>query len=198
MNKNYQEWLIKGVLPNALAVADYLTAQGWKAGKSTIYNHQKEGKLRPQQDGTFRISDVEKYAASFLKRLDGGQNGNLDKLQQSKLAADTRKSLAQAEHWEKKTQVFTGEYVPKDFFERELAKRAGVFRSDLEGFTRGEAAGIIHLVDGDTGKVPDLINYLLGKVDDFLDRYTEEKEFEIPPAVAADIEMRDEEEEEND
>lgn len=186
-------------LAHTLAVADYLSVQGWKAGKSTIYKHQKEGKLRPQQDGTFRIADVEKYAAAFLKRLDGSQSGKLDQLQQDKLIAETRKSLAQAEHWEKKTQVFTGEFVPKDFFERELAKRASIFRSDLEGFARAEAFGIIHLVEGDAGKISDLISYLLEKIDAFLDRYTEEKEFTLPaPAAIIDETFMEEREEEDD
>jgi len=187
-------------LANVLAVVDYLTTQGWRAGKSTIYKHQKEGRFRPQPDGSFLISDAEKYAAAFLKRLDGSRSSKIDDLQKDKLIAETRKSLAQAEHWEKKTQAFTGEFVPKDFFERELAKRAGVFRSDLENFFRTEAAGIIHLVEGDAGKISDLITYLLGRTDDFLDRYTEEKEFKIPaPATTADdIDMGDEEEDGSD
>jgi len=194
-SQNFQE---EKTLANALSVSEYLTTQGWKAGRSTIYKHQKEGKLRAQQDGSFRISDAEKYASSFLKRLDGSQADKLDQLQKERLIAETRKSLAQAEHWEKKTQVFTGEFVPRDLFERELAKRAAVFRSDLENFARAEAAGIIHLVGGDAGKVSDLINYLLGKTDDFLDRYTEEKEFTLPAPVAMidDPTIDDEEDEE--
>lgn len=167
-------------LANAQKVAAYLIDQGWKASRQTIQRHKKEGKLLPGADGSFRLSDISKYAATSLQRLDGSQTGKPGQLQQDKLIAETRKSLAQAEHWEKKTSLLSGELVPKDLFERELAKRASVFRNDLESFARSEAAGIIHLVEGDAGKVSDLIDYMLGKIDDFLDRYAEEREFTIP------------------
>lgn len=186
-------------LSNTQKVAAYLIDRGWKASRQTIQRHKKEGKLRPQTDGSFRISNVEKYAAASLQRLDGSQTGKPDPLQRDKLIAETRKSLAQAEHWEKKTSLLSGELVPKDLFERELAKRASVFRNDLESFARSEAAGIIHLVEGNAGKVSDLIDYMLGKTDDFLDRYAEEKEFTIPaPAVAGQELITDFEDEDSD
>jgi len=58
-------------LPNLLAVVEYLAARGWKIKKTAAYQHRKEGKIRPQKNGSFRIGDVEKYATVFLKRLDG-------------------------------------------------------------------------------------------------------------------------------
>lgn len=185
--------------PNILAVVAYLTDQGWKISKSAAYNHQKKGLLRPHPDGLFYVADVERYAKT-LERKDGSKPESIDKIQQKKLYAETRKSVAQAEHWETKTRIFTGEFVPRGFFEHELAKRALVFRSDLNGFIRSEAAGIIHIVDGDSGKVSDLIAYLLVKIDEFLGRYTEEKEFTIPPPASSknDLAADDGDEEEID
>ena len=171
-------------LANILAVAEYLNAQGWKAGKSTLYKHQKEGKLRQKSDGTFRQADVEKYASAYLKRRDGSDTGKLDQLQQERVVAETRKAMAQAEHWEIKTRAFSGDYVPKEFFELELAKRAAVIRNDLESFARSESAGIIHLVNGEDGKVSDLVDHLLDRIGDFLEHYAEEKEFKVPPPIS--------------
>lgn len=175
-------------LLNILAVVDHLSAQGWKVRKSAVYNHKKEGKIRPQSDGTFRISDVDRYAETYLKRKDGSESGKLEKLQQERLIAETDKIKAQARHWTMKAETFSGAYVPKELFESELAKRAAIFRNDLETFARAEAGGIVSLSGGDSGKIPDMIEFILGRIEAFLARYSEEREFKVPlpPADAED------------
>jgi len=186
------------ILPNALAVVDWLNDQGWKVRKSAFYKHRKEGKIRPQADGTFRIADVEKYATVHLSRKDGSESGKLDKLQQERVLAETEKSKAQAKHWVTKERILSGSFVPKDLFERELTKRAIVFRNDLETFGQSEAAGIVNLVKGDANLIPELIQYMLGKFEDVLDRYAREREFKVPlPPQETDLDMtRDEDDEE--
>ncbi len=180
-------------LPNLLAVVEYLTARGWKIKKSAAYQHHNDGKIRPQKNGAYRVSDVEKYASTFLKRLDGAKMDALDTIQQEKAQAETDKLKAQAEHWQIRTQTLKGVYVEREAFERELAKRAAVFRNDLEGFCRSEAAGIINLVAGDSGKASDLIAYLQDRMEEFLGRYAEEREFKLPMPVSTtdDLAMDD-------
>ena len=167
-------------LSNILAVVDYLAAQGWKAKKSAIYNHRKAGKLRPQPDGSFRIADIERYAETYLRRKDGGESGKLDKLQQQKVVAEIRKMEAQAEHWESRARSSSGSFVPKEQHERDLARRAALFRSDLETFARSEVSEIVSLVGGDAGKIPELVTLMLGRFDGFLANYAEEREFTVP------------------
>lgn len=178
-------------LPNLMAVVDYLNGRGWKIRKSAAYKHHKEGKIRPQSNGAYRITDVEKYAATFLKRLDGGKEGVLDAYQNEKQAAETEKLKAQARHWGMKAGILEGLYVEKGLFERELAKRAAVFKNDIENFCRAQAAGIINVVAGDAARTPDLIEYMLDQAENWLDRYAEEKEFRIPPPPAAETEKDD-------
>jgi len=186
------------ILPNALAVVEWLNDQGWKVRKSALYKHRKEGKIRPQADGTFRLVDVEKYAAVHLSRKDGSESGKLDKLQQERVLAETEKSKAQAKHWTTKERILSRSFVPKDLFERELTKRAIIFRNDLEAFGQSEAAGIVNLVKGDPDLVPELIQYLLGKFEDVMDRYAREREFKVLlPPQETDLDMtRDEDDEE--
>jgi hypothetical protein len=175
--KHFQD---EKALSNILAVVDHLAAQGWKVKKSTVYNHRKEGKIRPQPDGSFRIADVERYAETYLRRKDGGESGKLDKLQERKLNAEISKTEAQARHWSTKADAYSGAYVPRDLFERELAKRVAIFRNDLETFASAEAGGIVSLAAGDPGRIPDVIDHILGRFEDFLARYTEEREFKVP------------------
>lgn len=174
-------------LPNLLAVVAYLTGRGWKIRKSAAYKHRHEGKLRPQMNGTYRIADVEKYAQTFLKRLDGGARDHREDFQSEKQAAETEKIKAQARHWGMKASILEGRYVEKGLFERELARRAAVFKNDIENFCRSQAAGIINLVAGDVAKAPDLIDFMIGEAENWLGRYAEEREFIVqPPAMAMD------------
>jgi hypothetical protein len=188
-------------LPNALAVVEYLSGKGWKIKKSTAYQHIKEGKLRTRQDGCFNVGDVEKYAATFLKRLDGGKvNKELERMQQERSQAETDKVKAQAEHWTLKTQIAKGMYVEKDAFERALAMRAAVFKSDLENFVHARAGEITRIVGGDPEKIPDLIEFMLEAAADFLDRYAGDRTFTVPtppPAMAGDIGGDEEDDEDN-
>ena len=167
-------------LSNILAVVDHLAAQGWKVKKSSVYNHRKEGKIRPQPDGSFRIADVERYAETYLRRKDGTESGKLDKLQERKLNAEIAKTEAQTEHWVNRARASSGSFIPKEHHERDLARRAAVFRSDLETFARSEASEIVSLIGGDAGKIPELVTWMLGRFDGFLAAYSEEREFTVP------------------
>lgn len=170
------------IFDNILAVVNYLDVHGWKIKKSAAYKHTKEGKLRQREDGRYNQKDVDKYARTFLKLRDGSSllSGVFDAMQSKKLQAETDKLVAQAEHWSIKAKVAAGQYVPRDLFELELAKRAAVFKNDIESFIRAQALGIIHLVDGSADKAPDLIEYMLDQAEGWLDRYSEEKEFKVP------------------
>jgi hypothetical protein len=171
-------------LANILAVVDYLTAAGYKISKSACYNHKKQGKLKPKDDGTFRISDVDRYAQQMkLPRLDGRAHETAESLMEDKQKADIKKAIAQADHWELKTQIARGLYVPRDSFERELAQRAMIFKADAEAFCRTQAAVIIGLTGGDKEKAPDLIEYMLGSIAGWLSRYAADREFTVPVDV---------------
>lgn len=175
--------------PNILAMVEYLQAGGWKIAKSLAYKHRNEGRIRPQQDGLFHNKDVQKYARTFLRRADTGKtvSDNFDAQQNEKQAAETDKLKAQARHWGMKAGILEGLYVEKGLFERELARRAAVFKNDIDSFIRSQAAGIINMVAGDAAKTPDLIEYMLEQAENWLDRYAEDKEFRIPLPVVVDM-----------
>ena len=168
--------------PNILAVVAHLTAAGWKISKSTAYNHRKAGHLKQEADGSFKISAVEQYAVNHLIRKDGRQDDGVENLAEDKQRAETRKARAQAEHWELKTKIARGLYVPKDAFERELAQRAIIFKSDGETFFRSQAAAMVALVGGDNNRIPDLVEYTLTAFAGWLNRYSAEQEFIVPVA----------------
>ena len=188
---------------NLIGVLGYLRDRGYKASKSSLYLHAGHGKIHPRKDELFHVRDIEKYARLWLKRRGGGpqrSSSGIDALQKERLSADTMKLSAQALHWQTKTRVLTGAFVPRELFEMELAKRATVLKNDLESFARSQAAGIINVAEGVPEKAPDMIQWLLNCIEDFLARYSEEREFRVPatPAILSTSDDPEDDEAEDD
>lgn len=172
---------------NVADVHKYLKAHGWKIGKTQVYQHVEAKKIKRGDDGKFLISSIDKYALKYLRRLDGSKpSKDLAKIQERRYAAELRDTEAGAAMKEMKLSLLKGEYVEKGEFERALAQRAAVFKNDLESFIHGQAAGIINLVGGTPDKTPDLIEFMLDRTAEWLNRYADEREFTVPaPASAA-------------
>jgi hypothetical protein len=174
-------------LSNVMEVAEYLKNQGYRCGKSTLYNHVNEGRLIKNKSGSFDVKQVEKYAGLNLKLIGGESPSNdLEQLQREKLEAETKKAQAQAEHWEHKTRVETGEYIEKELFYGEMAARASILKNDFETFFRSNAGQMIQLCGGDQTKIPDMIDMCLGQVEEFFNRYAEKKVWAVKRPVYED------------
>lgn len=173
--------------PNVLAMVEYLKAGGWKIAKSLAYKHRNQGRIRPQQDGLFHNKDVQRYARAFLRRADTGKTvlDDSDAHQKEKQAAETEKLKAQARHWGMKAGILEGLYVEKDAFKLELARRLAVLKNDVWTSIYSGAPGIINVVDGNTKKVPDLIEHMLIWGMGWLRRYGEIDGFHLPDPLPA-------------
>lgn len=182
----YVETSTAASFPNILAVVDYLKTRGWKAGKSIVYQHRNGGKIRPRADGLFYQKDVDKYAKTFLRRVETGQTvtRDLDDIHEKKARAEQEKSEHQAALLAIKRKAAEGTYVDKGYFDRELGRRAAIFRLDQEGFIRSKASDMTALVEGNPALIPVLIDYLLTEMEIILARYSEERPIEVP--VGAD------------
>lgn len=183
--------------PNAFHAWEYLANQGWKISRGLFYQHRDERKVRPARDGRFHEKDLIKYAKRYLKKKDGSSaDEETGQLQQAKIDAETRKLKAQAEHWEIRTKTLSGQFVEKSWFERELAARAAVFRSDIENFFRSEASAIVAMVGGDPARTSDLSEFMMGRVEEWLARYSEGRKFETPLMPPDDDEEKEDPEDE--
>jgi len=185
-------------LPNILAVVKYLKEAGYRLEKSAAYKHRDEGKLRPRKDGKYYEADILKYAALFLRRLDGSRDDDDSRFALSKAQAEMDKTRAQTAYVEFKTKILEGKYIERGEFEHALARRAAMFKSDIEAFIRGQAPKIVALVGGKAGKTPDLVDNMLEAAAKWLSRYAEDKEFAVPrltTAVALAAQEGDEDEE---
>jgi hypothetical protein len=162
-------------------VLDYLIQSGWKVTKTSLYRHQKEGKILPGPDGTYRQKDADKYARTFLKQKSTGKriDDKMDEMQRRKLELELqnlelerkRKSFAFDRDQEK--------YVPKEQMELELAARAGVLDAGLKHWVQSRAAEWIRAVAGDMKKVGDLINLMNHDLDEHINSYASAVDYEV-------------------
>jgi|GEM_PF-3923793 hypothetical protein len=167
----------------ALAVTAYLTEQGYKVRKSTVYNHHRQGLLRKRKNGTFALEDVNRYAAANLQRLDGttAATPQLDQAQLDRLALENRRTLAETELAELKLESRRRDLITGPL-QQELAARLIVLRSDMENFFRGQVLAIVNTVAGDPQRVPDLLSFCLTALETWLARYCQDREYRITEA----------------
>ena len=171
-----------------LAVTTYLTEQGYKVGKSTVYNDHHKGMLRKRKNGTYALEDVDRYAAAaHLSRIDGTSplSPQIDAAQKERIDLDLRRERAETETCRaqlnsRRRDLITGP------LQQELAARIIVLRADLENFFRGQSLAIINLVSGDAQRVPDLLAFCLTALETMLARYAQDREYRIVDASADD------------
>lgn len=175
------------VFKNIHAVCKYLTEEGWRVSPATVYNHQKQGKIIPNSSGKFTLSAVEKYIKEAnLRKVDGSKPP--EEGQSAKSHYEEEILRIKSEHMGHKLELLRGSFVPRDAFERALAQRARLFKSDIESFIRGLAPEMITRIGGDQAKAPDLIEFMLDEFQKVLARYAEAREWTPPepPAAAAE------------
>jgi hypothetical protein len=118
-------------LPSQTAVVSYLKSQSYRASTSTIGRYYTNGLLKSEADGSFIIAKVDAFALRHLKRRDGSQKGVVDETYKLRIAEETRKLSAQADHWEIRAKEAKGDLVSRSFAHDEIAAREIVFKSDL-------------------------------------------------------------------
>ncbi len=175
-------------------VLDYLEAFGWKVTRTSLYRHQGEGKIQPAADGAYRIKDVEKYAKAWLKQKSTGKkiSERTDELQRRKL--DLELKNLEIDH-NRKAFAYDkeqGKFIPKEQMEIELATRAGILDAGLRHMVQSKAAEWIRTVSGDMKKVGDLINLMNHDLDEHINSYASQGEYQV--VIEADGETEESEE----
>lgn len=162
------------------AVLAYVEENGRKLGKTKMFEDIKKGRLKKQPDGTFRQRDVDRYMASLP--MAGTPDAVAEKAadrQRRKEEADIRKAEADAEARTFDLAVKKGRYVLKDQVHLELAARAGTLSSGLKTAFEAQGLDIVSLVEGNPKRCTALIERLESILDEALNEYSREMEFEV-------------------
>lgn len=146
------------VFKNAFMVAAWLKEAGWAIGKSRVYGHIKEGKLRPDlPDGAFSRKAVERYAATHLTMARTRLKLKDEDIQRRKLMAEISKTEAEARRAVLKLAVDEGRYVLLEDVDRLFAGRAVLMDTMRQASIMNHAAERVALVGGAADRVAELI-----------------------------------------
>ena len=162
-------------------VLDYLKESGWKVTKTSLYRHQKEGKLLPRSEGTYALKDVEKYARTWLREISTGKRkrDRTDVLQcevlelerEGRRIANQRQKIALDRELDR--------YVTKEQMEIELATRAGIIDAGLKHWVKSHAAEWIRFVGGDMNKVGEFIGRIGRELDEHINSYAAATDYDV-------------------
>ena len=162
------------------AVLAHVEENGRKLGKTKMFEDIKKGRLKKQPDGTFRQRDVDRYMASLP--LAGTPDAVAEKAadrQRRKEEADIRKAEAAAEREEFDLAVKKGRFVPREQVHLELAARAVTLSSGLKTAFEAQHLDLVALVDGNPKNGAALVERLETLLDEALNEYSREMEFEV-------------------
>lgn len=163
-------------------VLTYLTGQGFKVARRTLYLHKQQGILREQVGGGFTLKAVDDYARRNLDRP------GIDAPPSAALSDDKARLLkAQADKIEFDNKLKQGQFLPYSLVEQGLAERAAFLKNDLLNFGPHvvdqllESAGAYLKESGviDGGSLariaPDLLNLYDTRLEKWLGRYANPK-----------------------
>lgn len=162
------------------AVLAYVNENGRKLGKTKLYNDIGLGRLKKQSDGTFKQRDVDRYMASLP--MAGTPDAVAEKAadrQRRKEEADIRKAVAAAEREEFDLAVKKGKFVPREQVNLELAARAVALASTLKTNFEARNLDFVAAVEGNPKKAASLVERLEAVLDEALNEYSRELEFEV-------------------
>lgn len=162
------------------AVLTYTEENGRKLKKTKLFDDIKKGRLKKQPDGTFKQRDVDRYMASLP--MAGTPDIVAEKAadrQRRKEEADIRKAEAAAEREEFDLAVKKGRFVPREQVHLELAARAVTLASGLKTAFEAQHLDLVALVDGNPKKGAALVERLEAMLDESLNEYSREMEFEV-------------------
>lgn len=162
------------------AVLAYVGENGRKLGKTKLFDDIRKGRLKKQPDGTFKQRDVDRYMASLP--MAGTPDVVAEKAadrQRRKEEEEIRRIRAVADKEEFDLQVKKGRYILKEQVHLELAARAVTLASGLKTAFEAQHLDLVALVEGNPKKGAALVEKLEAILDEALNEYSREMEFEV-------------------
>lgn len=154
-------------------VADYLKANGWKVSQKTVYNHHKEGRIRPNKDGIFELKAVQKYA-SQLKRVETVQKLEETEKYSEKLNQEIENLRLRNEREALKLQRERQEVLTWEQMYLEFAGRFAVLETGFKGWIQMHAGVLAAMKDE-----AEIVRYTTDEFDQFLNEFATTKEFQV-------------------
>lgn len=164
---------------NTKEVLAYLEGEGWKVSQPTLYRHVKDAKLQGEQDGTFTLKAVQKYARTHLQLVSTRQKVADDDLQRKKLQLDIDLQEEKLKREKLKRETEEGGLIPREDVDLELASRAVVQDHEWTRAIQSRAGEIIALVEGSADRSSDLVRFLLEIKDEIMNEFASTRDWHV-------------------
>ena len=142
--------------PTRAAVLKHLLGTGWQVGRSSFYQHTVEGKIERSPDGTYSTEAVNHYASTYCRRLATGKRLVSGIAQQREEVALQRAKVA-LQRERRELERLEARAVPIDEAKLMVVGRAVCMISHLRAMVQMHAIDLIHIMDGNPAKAPELI-----------------------------------------
>ncbi len=164
---------------NTFEVLGFLTSEGWKVGKSKLYEDCGRGRLLPGRDGTYSLKNVEDYAKDNLGRIDGSDiDGGLAN-EKTRVEIDLLKARKQKE--ERLADTISRKLVLRTEVEQRFTNRLALFKTGLENLVYGATTErAVEIVGGNMGKLQEMQDFLMKGIRDILAGYSKSLQFSVP------------------
>ena len=170
------------------AVLAYVEESGRKLKKSKMYEDIRKGLLKKQADGTFRLRDVDRYAASLpFAATPDRMAEKAASLQRTKEEQEIRRISAIADKEEFLLAVKKGQFIPPEQGHLELAARAVTLASGLKTALEARGLDIISLVEGNPRRAQELSLFLERILDEAMNEYASPLELTVEFSEAEQV-----------
>lgn len=169
-----------------LDALDYLKAAGWKVEKSKLYADQHI--IGREKDGTFSQKALDKYAKTYLQKLDGS-DADAAGLAQIKLQLEIDILEEKKKEEIRENEIADGKWVLKSEVEQKHTGKLALFLIAIDNFINsGELEAAIDIVRGDREKAADFKNFIKKEFRAALSEYAKQPVFTVPQKTIKEAE----------
>lgn len=179
------------ILKTQLDAVKFLQDQGFKLSKSKFGRDVNDRKVATNAEGQFEDGALLAYAAAHLTPAAQAENRALTDATVNRVTADADLKRFTADRARLKLEKEQGLLMPRAQYEEDLAARAMFFKSEVDSFGFRKAGEIIALVNGDEGKLPDLLKWWAAQTADWMDAWASDRQFAVSEDVPAEPEGED-------
>ena len=168
---------IMRVFKTQLDATAFLNESGFKISKSQLNRDVHKGLIATNAAGHYEEGSLLAYAAVHLDPTAKVEDKALKDVTIDRLEADTMHKRYAAERARLKYEKEQGLLMSRSRHEDELASRAAFFKAEIESFGYRVAGDVIAVVEGNDTKVPEFLSWWNEATADWMDAWSEERQF---------------------
>lgn len=162
---------------NLLETVKYLKGQGYKIGKSKIYQDRKNKQIRVQEDGSVLKRDADAYAKTL--QLLGDPLRGLEAIQKRKAELEAQRLEKIVKGLEYEQDIREKKYVLRADAELERANNASAIFTGISNGLLACARELIEAAGGDPARLSDFVAAMKAELERVADSLSKLEEFEM-------------------